>query len=101
MKKRFAVAIDSSTPEGNDAFIEFIRENGLGWWHWIENFWMISDRKGKLSASDIRDKIGEIYPGINTIVIELSEDGDTWSGYGPKKENKSMFTWLRNNWKKS
>jgi hypothetical protein len=98
MKKRFVVCVNSATNEQNKQFKEFIRENGLGWWHWLRNVWLLSDSKGKFSAAEIRDQLGRNYPGVYSLVLELRGDDDTWSGFGPKKEGKNMFKWIRDNW---
>ena len=100
MKKRFVVAVDSATKEYNDAFRDYLKSQGLGWWHWLTNVWLLSDSAGCLAAQDIRDALRDYYPGVHTLVIELGETGDTWSGFGPKSDNKNMFKWLYENWTK-
>jgi hypothetical protein len=100
MKRRFVVGLDSSTKEQNQEFIEFIRGRQLGWWHWISNFWLLTDPGGKLSAIELRLELGKIYPGVHTLVLELSEKDDTWSGFGPKGEDRNMFKWLNDYWKR-
>ena len=98
MNKRFAVALDSSTKAQNEEFVKYIRDNGYGWWHWIDNFWLLTSSSGELTAEKLRDDLGEIYPGVHKIVLELRGDNDIWSGFGPKSENKNMFTWLKKYW---
>jgi len=100
MSKRYIVGLDSSTEEQDDAFLQFINDNGLGWWHWLNNFWLITDSSGKFSAGEIRDELNESHPSVEKLVIELSDSGDTWSGFGPKSEDQNMFTWLRKTWSK-
>lgn len=100
MSKRFIVGVDSSTEEQDKAFLSFVKSHGLGWWHWLENFWLITDSSDQLTASDIRDELGKTYPGVHKLVIELSDSGDTWSGYGPKSEKRNMFNWLNETWGK-
>ena len=65
MKKRFIVCLENSNNEQDDLFLNFIKENGLGWWHYIGNFWLLTDAYGKLSANLIRDKLNEIYGNRN------------------------------------
>jgi hypothetical protein len=99
MKRRYIVLLDEATKEQDDQLRNYIKENGLGWWHWLSNSWLLSDPRGTLSASEIRDKINEIYDGVHTIVIELYKGGDTWAGFGPKTEKKDMFRWFHETWK--
>jgi hypothetical protein len=101
MKKRFIVLIeDTSTKEQNDAFIEWIRTSGLGWWHWFQNCWLLVDSNGIQSAADMRSSLKAIYGSANTFVIELSDGQDTWAGFGPTSDQKNMFTWIHKNWTK-
>lgn len=98
MNKRFIILIDNTDSDKDDKFIEFVKEEKLGWWHYLNNSWLIKTSK-EIRAKDLRDKVREIY-NENCLVIEIREDGaDTWSGFGPKGENRNMFTWIHKNWK--
>ena len=99
MNKRFVVLLTSATKEGNDAFLNFIKKNKLGWWHWMPNTWLLKAVNTTLKASDIRDAAREAYGFANSFVIELNEEGDTWSGFGPKTDKRNMFAWIHTNWK--
>ncbi|MEP0712983.1 hypothetical protein [Algoriphagus sp.] len=100
MKKRFIICLNESTPEQEKVFIEYIKSQKLGWWHWLTNIWLISDRNGKLDCEIIRDKAMEVFAQEYVIVIELSSNHDTWAGYGPSSDKKNMFKWLEENWEK-
>lgn len=101
MKHRYIVCINNSTKEQEEKFVNYIKANGLGWWHWVSNVWLIVDNGGKLSAPLIRDELKSIFESEYNLVIELREKSEGWAGFGPKSENKDMFKWLRDNWKKS
>lgn len=101
MSKRFIVAIDRSNQEQNKAFLDYIQSQNLGWWHWIENFWLLVDTNNKLTAAAIRDKLDELYPSITNMVIELSASWDTWAGFGPSTKERDMFQWLKDTWTKN
>ena len=101
MKKRFVVAVDSTTTEQATAVTQFFKDHSLAWWHWLANLWLVSDARGVLTAKSIRDELKNALPGVNTVVIEINENGDTWAGFGPRNDDKNMFIWLRNNWKKT
>lgn len=98
MKKRFILSLDSSTTEQDELFEKFVDENGLDWWHWLNNLWLLVDPKGNFSASEIRDEANRIYPHVNKLVLEIRSDDDTWSGFGPSKPEKDMFKWIKENW---
>jgi hypothetical protein len=98
MRKRYIVAVNSSTKEQVESFIEFIKANGLGWWHWLDNIWLLTDSAGILNAKKVRDEVSDTFPNINNLVIELNETGDTWSGFGPNSDKRNMFNWLKKTW---
>ena len=100
MRKRFVVVIERSTESQNNALLDWIKAEGLGWWHWFQNAWLLSNNKGHLDCERIRDKLMEIYGSANNLVIEMGGSGDSWAAYGPSNEKKSMFTWLRDTWSK-
>ena len=96
-KRRFIVAIDGMTKEEERKFIEWIRSEGFGWWHWISNLWLLTSRSEETSAKKIRDQIGELSDHRHNLVIEIPEDID-WQGYGPSNEKRNMFNWLKTTW---
>lgn len=100
MKKRYIICIANSNNESDKQFMNYITENNLEWWHWIDNVWLISDGGGMLSASLIRDKLNIFYPDENKIVFEIGQKSDRWAGFGPKNENQNMFEWIENYWEK-
>lgn len=99
MNKRFIVLLERSTKEQNDAFLSFAKKHKLGWWHWIPNAWLLKGKDTTINASEIREAARDAYGSANNFVIELNEDGDTWSGFGPKTEKRNMFNWIHRNWK--
>lgn len=100
MKKRFVICINGSTKEQENKFVEYINTQGVGWWHWLTNTWLIVDRNGKTSAGTWREKAVEIFEREHVLVIEISQQNDTWSGFGPSSDEKDMFKWIRDNWSK-
>ena len=100
MKKRFVVIIENSTKEQNDSFLEWIRGEKVGWWHWFQNVWLLSNVGGDLTSKGVRDKVREFFPGANTLVLELRENEGTWSGFGPVGGKRNMFAWLKKSWRK-
>lgn len=99
MKKRYIILLDSSTDAENKELIEWIKTEKLGWWHWFQNSWLLASHSNRWTAAMIRDKLCEVFPKANNLVFELKEGEGTWSGFGPNKEPKDMFDWIRKNWK--
>jgi hypothetical protein len=100
MRKRFIVLIDSSDREKDKTFLNFLKDSKkFGYWHWLDGSWLLTT-SFDVGCSEIRDKIKEIYPNVNNVVLEFKADGtDTWSGFGPNTEKSDMFRWLRDGWK--
>ncbi len=102
MKKRYIVLLQEANNEFDDKFVkDFLDKHGIRWWHWFSHSWILTDPSGKLTAKDVSEGVIQIYKNKNNLVIELSESGNTWYGYGPAdSENKDYFTWLRQYWSK-
>ena len=96
MRNRYIVNITGEiSKEKNEAFLQFIKNNKLAWWHWLSNTWLIVDTKSKIDLVSLRDKTKEIFKADN-LIIQVN-DGK-WAGFGPNNEERNMFTWLKNNW---
>jgi hypothetical protein len=100
MKRRFVVCINEANAEHDKNFIQFLNENKLGYWHWLNNTWLIVDENDSFNANSIRDKVKVLFNNEHNLVIEINDQGDTWSGFGPNGEGKNMFSWIKRNWKK-
>ena len=96
----YLVACDTMSKEQETAFLEYIKSNRFGWWHWLDNFWIISSSKKTLRSSMIRDAIDDAVPGLNNLVIKI-ENVKSWAGHGPSVEDNDMFEWLSNTIKKN
>ena len=100
MKKRFIVVTNRTTAEQDKAFQESLPP-GFAWWHWLGETWLLVDNTGFRSASELRDIARDAFPGIYCLVIEVSESGDRWAGFGPSSGEKNMFAWIRDYWQTS
>ncbi len=104
MSKRFIIALNSSTTEQNESFLQVIKENSFGWWHHLENFWLLKTHDDEATAESVGQHVEKIYPGVYKLVLELSKDNDSWHGFGPNGDPKegqaNMFTWLHGDWTK-
>lgn len=93
------VLIEGASKEQDDAFLDWIKEHQLGWWHWMRDGWLLIDPKERFSVSDIRDQIKTTHGTLTSMVIEIKGSEDTWAGFGPNKGEKNMFDWLKRTWK--
>ena len=93
---KYIVAIEDLEEQEELEFKEFIEEYGLGWWHWIDNVWLIVDSRNRINIGMIRDELKKISRDSYSLVMEVNDN--TWAGWGPSGENKDMFKWLKNTW---
>ena len=100
MKKRFVVLVNGPTPKENETFIEYAKSKGLGWWYWLDGSFLLMSPNTTISAGDLRDMARTIFNDKYNLIIELTDNGDTWSGFGAKTEEKNMFDWIHQNWTK-
>lgn len=98
MKKRFLITLDSASSAQNKSFLDYLESKGFGWWHWIDNFWLIDAGETTITAKDIRDKLCETHPNINNFVMEIGSNYETWAAFGPNSEERNMFNWLNDYW---
>lgn len=95
MKRRYVICVDDSTSEIQDAVTNYLKDEGLGYWHWLTDLWLATDMKKESSAEKIRDDLQLIAKGFYVLVIQL--DGEnTWRGWG----NPKMFNWFHETWDK-
>jgi hypothetical protein len=97
MTKRFVILLDTCAKEEEEAVRAHIVAVA-GWWHWLPNSWLLSDPTGQLTARKLRDDINKILPETHMMVLEFSDSGYTWSGFGPSSKERDMFNWMNETW---
>jgi hypothetical protein len=97
MSTGYAIAVSGLTKDDEKAFIEYLRSKRMLWWHWIDGFWLVIDKDGEVSISEIRDYLHAMSNSKRCLVIELDRDSD-WSGFGASSQGESIFTWLKKTW---
>ncbi len=98
--RRFVVAAENLRVH---EFAGYLDSNGFGWWHWIDNFWLITvQNKVEISAEILQGKVNEFSDSPRCMVIEI-QGAHTWSGHGPKSSDggSNMFDWLSNTFDKN
>ena len=100
MTRRFVVGIDDETSQDVSLILDYIREQGCSWWHWFDNFWLLTTHNDEISAGTIRDELVEICGDKNLIVLEVNDI--TWATYGPQGEgsdsSKNISRWFKEAW---
>lgn len=101
MGKKFIIALDKSNTVKNKAMVEYLKERKFKYWHWLSNLWLVTTRDETVTAAIIRNEVRQVYEKEHMLVIEISNSGDTWAGFGPNSEKRNMFKWLRITWNKA
>lgn len=99
--RRFMIAAENLRDRD---FIDYLNSNGLGWWHWIDNFWLITVQDDiEMSSEKLQNKVNLFSDSpIRNMVIEL-HGTHTWAGHGPNgsEGGKNMFEWMHNTFDKT
>lgn len=98
-RRRFVISLNSTTVEQQKAFVQYLTNQKLPYWHWLHSTWLIIDHKREYTASSWRDILQLYFPKVHCMVIQLNGEDDTWSGFGPASEENNMFNWIKDGWK--
>ena len=96
MTRYFVICTDPITKGQSDSLREWIKQEDLSWWHWIDGTWLISSEKEDIDSDILVEKVQEFAKGTTCLVMEINPA--TWVGYGPNSEDRNMFTWLEELW---
>ncbi|WP_147400257.1 hypothetical protein [Achromobacter sp. K91] len=96
--RRFVVVVDESTTKEKRDLITQALKKKFGFWHWIGNAWILTDRSGRdSSAAEIRDEVRKVTENAVPQVLVIQIDGETapsWAGFGKKE----TFKWFHSTW---
>ncbi len=94
MKGRFAIFVDRATKQQQDTITNYFKhERSVGYWHWFNDVWLITDVSKEFTTQMLRDKVQELAPGLTTLVMQI-DNAKGWSGFG----SDDKFNWIRETW---
>jgi hypothetical protein len=74
----FIIATDLATRDQQDAITKWAMSTGWGYWHWIENFWILSNVPAGTRPRDIYQVLSSIPLigglDLNLLVIEIGQE---------------------------
>src|SRR5437868_6136999 len=99
MKKQFIICHGPGSKAQDQVFLNWIKSNGLGWWHWFDGSWLVIDSQGSVTVEQIRDAVQAAYPTSYCMIFEHGTN--RYAGIGPNDEAQRarMAGWLETNWK--
>ncbi|HPQ43897.1 MAG TPA: hypothetical protein PKZ42_06670 [Syntrophales bacterium] len=92
-KKRFILVIDNATEIQQNTVSNYFKDH-MGYWHWFSDAWLLTDSTNTWNVASIRDKVQELIPDVDMIVLAIESNTD-WAGFGQTKK----FEWLHDTWK--
>ncbi|MXO72251.1 hypothetical protein [Alteraurantiacibacter buctensis] len=95
MSKKFILSTDVLSAEEERQLKEKLK--GMGYWHWLPNFWLIKSISDTVTASQINSMIEEVAPHARCFVTEV--EAMTWAARTlPDANGNDMGKWIRNEW---
>ena len=92
MMNKYIVSISHFSKDQEENFIKYLKEHNSGWWHIINNFWLVSSNSPLVTKESIREELKKDFNGT-LIVLDTTGSGG-WTGFGQTKD----FEWMKNNW---
>lgn len=93
MRKRFIILANHPSPlvlkMGKSAITAYLRDSGMGWWHWFPSVWLVSTSRSEITVQDLCEKIKEIAPLLHHLEFEVTGN-PPWTGFS----NKKHFAWI-------
>lgn len=98
MTRYFTLATDPMSAEEEKKFISKIPD-GVGWWHWLPNYWLLKDPTETLEAKHLSDNIFEINQTVRCLALQV--EPTSWSARSRKdSKGRLMADWLDSNWQR-
>jgi hypothetical protein len=86
---KIVILVDSGTLEQRNAITAFVKAQGVAYWHWFPDAWLISTNNS-INLREWRDEIKTLTPALNLLLFTF-EDTTNWSVRG----NAGSFEWLK------
>lgn len=97
MMHMYVLAVQGLSAEKEKGLATYLEKRGYGWWHWIENFWIIVTYSEENFSQKLIDLINE--DNAHRIFLLQVHPEKKWHGVGPATDDKNMFEWLEENLK--
>lgn len=99
MTKRYSVALNNTIQAQDEEFVSYVKSNGMAWWRYVGNFWLLIDYNEAKSVQSLRNDLLRIFPGVHCFVLDVTNtEKGQWAGFGPNQAPNDMFQWLHDTW---
>jgi len=99
MSRRFVVAIQGIPAPVANAVTKQLQASGLGFWHWMENVWLVTaaPSKGEVTAKSLSDWLAKT-PGVpQGRMLVIRADSDSTEHWGI--QDLKSWNWFTSEWK--
>lgn len=96
MGSKYIIAVDGASKEVKDAITTRISGTGYGYWHWMEDIWLVAGVPDNVTPKSFSDWLEET-PGcslLTHIVIKVDTPSSYWG-----RANKQGWGWMEKYWK--
>jgi hypothetical protein len=77
-----------------DAVTNYFKTNNYGYWHWLNDFWILQSPYDGDTAESLLGRVKQIAPAMNVVILTV-EPAAGWACYG----NPQWGDWLAQFWK--
>ena len=96
MTRQFVIAVEGASKRMKDAVTNLLDGSEYGYWHWMEDLWLIAGVEGDVGAQSLGEWIEEEIPGLsslNYLVIEIAPGKEYWG-----RNVKKAWDWMEQDW---
>ena len=89
---RYILAVDKSSNQTDEILAKYFNDNNIGYWHWIESFWLLATDGKELDPNEFSKKVMDLIGERSVFVANIT--GGVWSGKFANVD-ESCNTWLK------
>jgi hypothetical protein len=94
---RVIVVSDPLPIAQQEQFVAWLKQEGVGWNHWITGGWLLSVMPNQVDATAIRDNFTRMAPNTQVFVINVDKP-DQWAAWYKNENIEQAKAWLRSQW---
>ena len=92
--RKFVLTLSRSNVETRNQVTNFIKDQGAGWWHYIDDMWLIDDPHGTRDSYEWMEDIKALIKNVEISVMVIWVKEGIYAAYAERDGHQ----WLENNW---
>ena len=96
MSRQYVIAIEGGSKELRDAITRRLAGAGYGYWHWMEDVWLVSGVPDDVTPQTMSEWLEKTPYFANThcLIIRVGTPTSYWG-----RNVKDSWEWMSKNWK--